>query len=311
VSIEISVVICTYNRASYLVKALESLQLQSVPLDSFEIIVVDNHSNDNTKDIVNRFQLELSNLIYIYEPSQGLSIARNCGIKAARSEIIIFIDDDAVACPDLIDYHLKAYKEIHPRPGCVAGKILLDWELPKPDWFPNNRLFERALTYLDYGQEPRFIDFTKYEYPFGANMSFLKSALSDIGGFKNNLGRRGNNLLSNEESHVIYSLFKNDYKIYYEPRSYVYHKVTKERISKKFFYKRFYWQGISNAIWYPEEMKQKKQFITSCKVLAKTSVDFLRLYLKNQNGKTDRFEKLCTIYFNAGFILQKVLRLKR
>jgi len=86
--LDVSVVIPTYNRYTLLKRAINSLLVQTYPVD--EIIVVDDGSTDNTKDIQNDFP----ELIYIYQKNSGVSAARNVGIKRAKNKWIAFLDSD-------------------------------------------------------------------------------------------------------------------------------------------------------------------------------------------------------------------------
>src|SRR3989337_1450654 len=94
-SIDITVVICTYNRCSDLPFALDSVLAQRDP-PSFEVIVVDNNSTDATAAVVDTRRAANAHLRYVFEPGQGLPRARNAGILSARSPIIAFMDDDLV-----------------------------------------------------------------------------------------------------------------------------------------------------------------------------------------------------------------------
>lgn len=100
---KISIIICTYNRSVLLVKTLQSL-LSLENLHQAEIIVVDNHSKDDTASVTKRFMetegAEMD-IRYLLEPVQGLSAARNTGILASKSPIIAFLDDDAIPCRSL------------------------------------------------------------------------------------------------------------------------------------------------------------------------------------------------------------------
>lgn len=98
----ISVIIPTYNRSTHILKALKSVQNQS--LKAFEIIVVDDGSTDDTKEI-----LKDKNIIYIRQENQGVSSARNAGIKNAKSDWIAFLDSD-----DIWDQNkLQEHKNLH------------------------------------------------------------------------------------------------------------------------------------------------------------------------------------------------------
>jgi hypothetical protein len=92
-NVRISVVVCTHRNPTLLAKALDSLSRQTLSQELFEAIVVDNNSQDNTKDVVGCYP----SVRYVFEEKLGLSYARNAGIRAARGDIIAFIDDDADA----------------------------------------------------------------------------------------------------------------------------------------------------------------------------------------------------------------------
>jgi glycosyltransferase involved in cell wall biosynthesis len=122
----ISIVICTYNRASSLAKTLETLRQMTVPPDlAWELIVVDNNSNDNTCGIVEEFArtsgLEVR---YIFEPAQGLDRARNVGIMKARGEIVAFVDDDVLVTED---WMANVWREFNSDSdlGLLGGRVEL------------------------------------------------------------------------------------------------------------------------------------------------------------------------------------------
>ena len=132
-SIRISAIICTLNRAAYLEKAIQSLADQTLPEEQFEIIVVDNGSTDNTKTMVEGFK-HLENLRYIYEPIMGLSQARNTGWQNAQGDYVAYLDDDAIACPEWLERIVQAFDTVEPRPGSVGGKVIPVWEAERPAW---------------------------------------------------------------------------------------------------------------------------------------------------------------------------------
>jgi len=100
----ISVVICTYNRQAYIVSCLQHLAKQSLPLQQYEVIVVDNCSTDETALLVKHFLHQNSSLPfrYVFEENKGLSYARGRGVAESKSEIILYIDDDAEADEHLL-----------------------------------------------------------------------------------------------------------------------------------------------------------------------------------------------------------------
>jgi glycosyltransferase involved in cell wall biosynthesis len=109
----LSVIVCTYNRADYLKQVLESLRGQTLPQAEFEIILIDDGSSDHTRETVEPFRSCLP-LKYFYQRNAGLASAKNHGIFAAQGRIVLFLDDDDVTTPSLLEEHLKSHR-IYPR----------------------------------------------------------------------------------------------------------------------------------------------------------------------------------------------------
>ena len=134
--IDISVVICTYNRADLLTGALDSLCQQDFTTDRYEILIVDNASTDNTGEIVRLYQAKYPNIHIrrVYEGRQGLGIARNAAIKAAEGQYIAYLDDDARVN---IDWLSKASRHLtdSQSPQCLGGPIQPFYTSEKPTWF--------------------------------------------------------------------------------------------------------------------------------------------------------------------------------
>ena len=217
--------------------------------------------------------------------------------------IVAFLDDDAYACKDWLLKYVEAYEKITPKPVAIGGKILLDWEVHKPDWFPDS--MQRSLTYINYSPQPQFLDFSKYEYPFGANMSFLKKKLIELGGFDTNLGRVGKRLLSNEEKELFFKIYEKGYKVYYIPEAYVYHTVSKERVSKKFLYKRQYWQGISDVIWYRNHLS-KFGDESKISLYLRNLIDNLKMLCFRNLDESKKIELDCCVRYYLGCLVQEL-----
>ncbi|MBW4648295.1 MAG: glycosyltransferase [Kastovskya adunca ATA6-11-RM4] len=240
----ISVAVCTYNRADRLIFTLEGLCCQSLPIEQFEVLVVDNASTDNTQEICKTFATKLPNFHYIYEPVQGLSKARNTALHQARGEYLAYLDDDAIPCENWLETILQTFQTVEPKPVCVGGLISPLWEIPKPDWV--HEYIEPLFSILDYGSQPCWFSYPKF--PYGANMTYRREALCQLGGFSEQLGRQGKNLLSEEERLLNRLLEKQGERFYYNPQASVQHWIPKERINPVWIIRRSYWQGRSEAL---------------------------------------------------------------
>jgi glycosyltransferase involved in cell wall biosynthesis len=174
----VSIVVCTYNRAGLLKDALQSLVDQTLESTRFEVIVVDNNSNDPTEGVVRPFIERHNNFRYVREPEQGVSRARNRGYAEARGVYVAYIDDDARALPDWTERILNAFNTVRPEPVAVGGEIHPWYEKSPPGWFSDD------LEIRTWGTEKGFLQPPRAKSGFyGSNMAFRKSILESYGGF--------------------------------------------------------------------------------------------------------------------------------
>lgn len=103
-------VICTYNRAGFLKQVLESLTKQTLAKDKFEVVIINDGSSDNTHEIALSFSDALP-LKYFYQNNAGLASAKNHGIYASQGDILLFLDDDDITTPTLLEEHVKTHQE--------------------------------------------------------------------------------------------------------------------------------------------------------------------------------------------------------
>ncbi|MEO2205059.1 glycosyltransferase [Paenibacillus pabuli] len=238
-----SVAICTHNRGNDTMQAVDSILKGDSDYTAYEILVIDNRSTDNTKELFASLGFP-EHVRYIFEPQLGLSYARNRAIEEAKGEFVMFLDDDALAAPTWVDEVIKIF-DMDPDIGCVGGKIVPIWEGGKPEWIPDDIV--SLYTVMDFSDS--IVEMKAPHIPFGANVSFRKSIFKEIQPFRVDLGRVGNNLMSSEESELI-GRVRLVHKIYYSPYAVVEHKIAKSRLNKRWLLRRVYWQGISDATRY-------------------------------------------------------------
>ncbi|MCT7973009.1 glycosyltransferase [Laspinema olomoucense] len=239
---DISAIICTHNRDFYLGAAIDSLLQQDFP--NFEIIVVDNGSSDRTKEVVAQRESD-SRVKYIYEPTLGLSFARNTGFKQARSQILAYLDDDAIASPQWLRTLWNAYQQ-NEKLAIAGGKVTLIWPegVQAPVWLSPG-LAENLGAY-DLGDQITLIREPGLT-PRGLNYSIRRAFLEKVGGFDLNLGRVGKSLLSNEELHMTELALNQGWEVAYLPEAIAAHNVAPERLKRSWFLSRGWWQGISEC----------------------------------------------------------------
>ena len=228
-NLRISVVVCTYRNPGLLEKTLASLLNQTLDSARYEVIVVDNNSNDSTPDVVARFP----SVRYVFEPEQGLSAARNAGIRAASSDIIAFIDDDAEADPGWLQALLEVYDSV-PNALAVGGKADPIWDAPPPSWLDEN--YHRPLSLIDWGSEIRPLRWP--ERIIGVNCSFRREVFTRIGSFDSALGRMGPFLLGSEDTEIQRKIHDAGHDVYYTPRAVVHHHVPGWRMTRAYLLER-------------------------------------------------------------------------
>jgi glycosyltransferase involved in cell wall biosynthesis len=296
----VSIILCTHNRVRHLATAIESIETQGVSKEFYETIVVDNASSDATRDFVCSRANQNSSLRWIPEPIIGHSRARNTGIRAARGRYLAFIDDDAIAEPGWLAGILLTFDACGAEVGCVGGKIIPIWGAPRPPWLHDDLL--GYITVLDLSPAASWLN--DHQDPYGANVVYKKEALLRVGGFSTELGRKGNLLLSNDEILVNRQLRRLGYRIYYDPRISVRHHVAAERLTKNWFRRRAYWQGVSDAVL--ERQLELWTFSTMTitglrKIgsLAKAPSDML--VLADRGNDPVAFVRACHIFWKLGY----------
>jgi glycosyltransferase involved in cell wall biosynthesis len=225
--------------------SIKSILRQDYNNGQLEILIVDNGSVDDTKNIVASF-LPISHypIHYVYESKCGLSHARNCGIKHANGDVVIFIDDDAFALSDKwVQQIMKAYKD--PNVGCAGGNVELVWQNRKrPEWLHDLLLIPLGLTQFNFTE---IVELRYPFYPWGCNISFRKDILNYLNGFSPKFGRKGSDLSCNEEIELCLRLRKMGVKIVSIPNAVVGHFVLPSKLNKEWFKKSAIGQGLSDA----------------------------------------------------------------
>jgi glucosyl-dolichyl phosphate glucuronosyltransferase len=240
--VEIVAVVCTYNRADDLRDCLEALSHQTLPAENYGVMVVDNNSTDYTAGVVRSFRKTVPNLVYVRETKQGLAAARNRALREARAEFVAFTDDDAMPAADWLEALHRRLSALPPEVAAVGGEVTPLWDGARPAWL-GDRLLLPLSAGLKWSAKPRFL--RKGEWLVEVNSAYRRSLLLEYGGFPEQLGRVGVNLLSGENA-VNMLLLADGYSFYYDPAILVSHKIPKERMQKAWFRRRFFWQGVTS-----------------------------------------------------------------
>jgi glycosyltransferase involved in cell wall biosynthesis len=239
----ISVIICTHNRAAYLEQSITSVLVQSADAD-LELIVVDNCSTDATASVVERVAASAP-VQYVHEPALGLSRARNTGRRLARGRYIAYLDDDAIAMPGWVRAIPRAFA-VTSGVAVVGGRVDPVWEATRPGWLSDD--LAMGLAIVNWSDEPRLLRDINREWLVGANIAFDAGLLDELGGFDGALGRSGRRLLSGEEIVLQHRAVARGYACVYYPQMYAHHVISASRMHKGWFRRRYFWQGVSDAV---------------------------------------------------------------
>ena len=239
----LTAIICTYNRAKYIGPLLESVAANDLPKSEYEILLVDYNCTDNTREICEAFADAHKdvNFRYVVEPEQGLSAAKNRGIKEAKGDIIVYIDDDA-----LVDtWYLRSYSEwleTHPETMACGGPIEPLYETVEPAWMTP---YTKALltAWMDYGNQVR--EYPQGRYPGGGNAAYRKSVFEQVGLFNTSLGRNGGNLMGSEEKDIFEKMEALKMQILYLPMPVLHHIIPQTKLEADYFNRLTFQIGLS------------------------------------------------------------------
>jgi GT2 family glycosyltransferase len=182
--VDVSVVISTRNNARLLDRTLRGFRgLRLRPGTTWEMVLVNNGSTDQTGSIVRKWEVELP-IRNINEPREGLSRGRNAGIAAARGALLVLTDDDVVVPPEWLTTYLDAYRAMGGR-FYFGGPITADFEGPPPDpeWLP---YAPPSVKGLDWGAHARPLE--PGEFFIGPNWACEAECVRKVGGFDPQLG---------------------------------------------------------------------------------------------------------------------------
>ena len=232
-----SVIITTLNRANIIPMCMDSLISQNFPKSDYEIIII-NNSTDNTEEVIEKYIEDYPevNIKYYYIPKPGQVYARQIGILAAQNEILSFTDDDAILCPDWLK-EINNVFELNNEVAGVAGKIKIKWDETPPEWIHE---YENFLGKLNYGDE---IKYEKGLYMNAGNLHIKKDILIDVGGF--NPEMVGEWLMGDGETGLWVRLKKYNHIIGWAPKAIMEHyQIAKKNATVGDIKRRFMNNGI-------------------------------------------------------------------
>jgi glucosyl-dolichyl phosphate glucuronosyltransferase len=243
---DLSVIICTYNRATNLARTLQAIAAQAIPRKiRWELIVVDNNSTDRTADIVESYRSKIPvPVIYLFEKRQGKSVALNSGVERARGRVLVFTDDDVSPETHWLQ-NIYSSMEQNNLDG-LGGKILLNWSSAPPRWLSSERQLLGRLAMVDFDSFSKIEPGAQRARIYGANMAFKRDLFAEVGGFDPRLGPVGKKIYPHEETDFVSRAVAKGKKLVYDPQVIVWHNIGRERMRKNYF-RRWYFEDGENS----------------------------------------------------------------
>lgn len=301
---DISVVLSTYNRCDILPRALERFAQQQTPAGlNYEVIVVDNNSTDATKAVVETFVARDNRFRYVFEPRQGLSYGRNCGIENARAELLAFTDDDVEVAPDWIAQMHRALHR-YPQAEFVGGRVLPSATVPLPGW-AHRKMAPFALQ--DLGDQPLQLAANDRRCLIGACLGVRRRAFDRYGVFAIETQRVKDGVGSTEDADWETQVWNAGGHGMYVPEIVVYSPLSNRRLTKAYHRRWHLGHGKFHA------KARRPEFETARRLLdvpgfvyrqaLQNSFEFALLSL--QFNQIEAFERESQFLFSLGFIVER------
>jgi glucosyl-dolichyl phosphate glucuronosyltransferase len=225
--LRVTVAVITYNRSRYLREALSGLVRQDYPADSWELLVIDNNSTDNTGDVVASFMASTPAPRRIVEARPGLDHGRNRAVDEARGEVIALVDDDILVEPDWLTHLVAPFSSQDSHSiGVVGGEVIPVFPNGIPAWL------EGAHRPLGFRSDPGPLP--PEQAPMGANFAFPKWVFARFGKFDTDLDRRGASLFGGGDSDMIRRVRTAGLQAWFVPGAKVLHQIPAGRLTMRY-----------------------------------------------------------------------------
>jgi glycosyltransferase involved in cell wall biosynthesis len=302
---EVSVVIPTYNRSALLRRTVNSVLGQDTQA-TFEVIVIDNNSRDDTKDVVQSLmESHPGKIRYVLETQQGNAHARNRGIKESRGAIIAFVDDDVTVESNWLT-SLKQVLDSRADLSFAGGKVLPAWNGAPPSWLTPDHWAPLAL--LDYGPDELPISGNNPRGLLTANIALRRNVFEEVGMFLPDLQRVKNMIGSMEDHEFLMRVCRSGKQGIYTPQMVATTHIEVERLTKAYHRRWHTGHGHFYAILADPNWERSKFRVAGVPShLFKESVtNALAWFLKMLTGKTEAaFVNECRLRFFRGFFRQR------
>lgn len=291
----LSIIICSRDRADEIANCLPDIISQARKFSDVEVLVVDNGSTDDTKQVVESISGEsVCPFRYVYEPIAGLCQARNRGRAEAKGKILAYIDDDARIADDWVQQVRRNFLE--QTTDCLTGRVAVeiegdaDFEITEDMlWFFGKR---------EFGDETQEMFYPSH--PIGCNMAFRAEVFDAVGGFNTNLKLYG------DETDFFRRAAEKKFKMLYDPQVEIKQVIPANRLVKEELrHKSYLWGKGSATVW----LLSSSGALTR---IGKIAEYFFRtVYLAASSLVRSGFGKFFTLWYNCGYLVQLIKGLEK
>lgn len=231
-AIQLTLIICTHNRASSLRATLESIAMQQVPESiRWDVLVVTNACTDETPAVLERYAMDsrIPLLRVINEPRPGVAYARCAGLRYSSATWVAMVDDDCLLAQDWVR-QVCHFAESQPYAGAFAGRNEIVWPLDTPPWCIDHA---QSLAQQDFGEEARRLPDQGRPAPCGAGLVLNRSALIGSGYLDRGrlVGRGPRDVHAGEDSEMVFFIRNAGWEVWYTPDLCLHHVITRARIT--------------------------------------------------------------------------------
>lgn len=251
---DITVVICTHNRADLLGKMLDALSRAVFAAGTdIDILAIANACQDDTALVLDKFSDVFNKpgrprFRWLAEPVPGKSMALNLAIRESQGEALCFIDDDQYVEPDFFQNLAEALLR-YPDTDIFCGRMWPDWDGSEPSWVHETGRFRigiRPFPEYDLGDTSLEVG-PEMKMPSGGNITVRHAVFARTGGFSTDLGPQGHNLMGGEDIEFVRRAMQHGAHIMYVPAIRQKHAVEDERMATRYMMRKSYLRSLSSV----------------------------------------------------------------
>jgi len=278
----------------------------------WELLVVDNNSQDRTREVVESCAATARVKIrHIFEPQQGKTYALNTGIANSCGDVTAFTDDDVVVDAGWLAAVLEA-TETYPH-RAFGGKVVPLWPNSVPPWIQVTGLYAKPIVGSPVVAHDSGDEIKEYGegmwVPIGANMFFRKEVFEKYGGFRTDLGPKGEIYGPYEDSEIGFRLKNQGESILYFPQAVIYHPVSEHRLSQQYLLRHFWNAGLTQARMDDDQLTLVRRAKTILRSVLLVAIRLAKYCWTCGRGKPAmNMHHKCLLYYQTGALYYHALR---